>query len=310
MAAESPPFALQNASHSAALFREALSSLILPAGGVVGVGDLLVTQSVTPAMSVSIAAGQVWVPGTSAPPAQGLYYGFNDAPVTLAIAASNATNPRIDRIVATVNDAAYTGVTNNWVLQVITGTPTAGATLVNLSGAGAVPANSLLLSNVLVPNAATTIVTADLADKRLFAKPGLIVPGQLLTSLSYSPAGNTSYSTTSATAVPIDLVNLVTPPFVVPPSGAFDYYFEAFIWCSASAAGYLGPYLDAATLVGAFSVLTESAAPARVGHTYRVSGQVPGSSHTVQPIWQISASQFNISCGAAQGEVYQRVTAV
>src|ERR1035437_3383126 len=100
MAAQSPPFVLQNGSHSAALFREAVSSLIATTGGVVGLGDLAAAQHGTPNMSVDVAAGEIWIPGTSAgggggDAPQGQYFAYNDATVNLAVSASNATNPRI-----------------------------------------------------------------------------------------------------------------------------------------------------------------------------------------------------------------------
>lgn len=170
MAAESPPAYLQDSSHGAALFRQALTSLFglsqpgtLAAsdGGVTNVGDLDVTQNGTPNMSVNVAGGSCWIPQTNAANG-GLYFGLNDGTVNLAISAADLTDPRIDTVVATVNDAAYSGATNNWVLQVLTGTPTSGATLSNLSGKAALTESSIVLGYVLVPADASTIVTADI----------------------------------------------------------------------------------------------------------------------------------------------------
>ncbi len=196
MAAQSPPFVLQNGSHSAALFREAISSLLATAGGAVGLGDLLVTQNGTPNMSVNIAAGEIWIPGTAATgnddAPQGQYFGYNDATLNLAVAASNPTNPRIDKVCATVEDAAYSGSNNDWKLQVVTGTPTAGATLANLNGAAATPSNSIVLAYVLVPANATTIITADIQDNRPFAAPNL--------PLRACPAGRLSETTQTVAA--------------------------------------------------------------------------------------------------------------
>lgn len=177
MTAQTPPYAIQASSHGAALFRQAASSifgvpqpgtLAASSGGVVNATDLAVTQNGTPNMSVNVAGGSCWVPQTNAANG-GLYFGLNDATVNLAISASNPTNPRIDTVVATVNDAAYAGGTNNWVLQVLTGTPTAGATLANLNGAAGLSASSIPIAYVLVPANATSIVTADLLDARTFA---------------------------------------------------------------------------------------------------------------------------------------------
>jgi hypothetical protein len=173
MTLATPPYALQGGSHGAQLFREAASSLIAPAGGIVQSGDLAVTQQSSPNMTIAVGAGRIWVPGTSLATVnpgggayypQGLYYTENDAAVTLAISAANVTNPRIDMVICQIQDTAYGAGTNLAQLAVVTGTATAGATLANLSGVGALPASSLVLANVLVPANASTIVTADIAN--------------------------------------------------------------------------------------------------------------------------------------------------
>jgi hypothetical protein len=176
MAAQTPPYVQQNGSHTAALFRQAFASLFgatqpgtlaSTAGGVVNTTDLAVTAQASPNMTVNVAGGSCWIPQTQAANG-GLYFGLNDATVVVAIAASNATNPRVDLICATVNDAAYSGSTNNWTLQAITGTPTAGANLTNKNGAGALPAASIPLAYVLVPATSTQVVTGNIQDARTF----------------------------------------------------------------------------------------------------------------------------------------------
>jgi hypothetical protein len=121
--------------------------------------------------------------------------------------AADATNPRVDRVVLTVRDSSIDGSgAYNSALRVIAGTPTSGATLSNLNGAAAVPANSILLANVLVPNSATTIITANISDQRPAARIGGNVPGAgtdgwtaLAQTLTYSSAdGHTFVCTTSA----------------------------------------------------------------------------------------------------------------
>lgn len=174
MAAQNPPFVIQGASHSAALFRQTVAALLgrtqpgslaSTAGGVVNPTDMAVTQNGTPNMSVNVAGGFAFIPQTQVANG-GLYGGLNDATLNLAVSAANATNPRIDLVVAVVLDKAYSGATTKWTPQVLTGTPTAGATLTNKSGAPALPAASIPLAYVLVPANATSIVTADIADVR------------------------------------------------------------------------------------------------------------------------------------------------
>ena len=57
MATQSPPFTLQNAAHSAALFRQAAFSAF-GQGGTLNAADLIVSAQSTPNMSVQVAAGR------------------------------------------------------------------------------------------------------------------------------------------------------------------------------------------------------------------------------------------------------------
>lgn len=155
------PFCLQDitASNTAEIFRDAVGSL-LGTAGIVTAGDLALTQKGTPNMSVEMAAGQVWVKGTTA--GSGLYYSRNTAALNIAIPASNVTNPRIETIVIRVKDEAYEGALNEVLAEAVKGTAEAGATLANKKGAGAVPNSSIVVGYVLVPANATTIVTANI----------------------------------------------------------------------------------------------------------------------------------------------------
>ena len=157
MAARNPPTFLQAGTHNAENTRNALGAPVL-AGGIVNTADMLVaapggTQTVT------VAAGQVQVLGSRA--FQGVYHGINDAPVTLVIAASDPTNPRYDRVVAQIQDAAYSGVTNVLALVVITGTAAAAPL------EPAIPADSVELARVLVPAASTAVLPASILDRRV-----------------------------------------------------------------------------------------------------------------------------------------------
>jgi len=134
-----------------------------PGGGIVTPGDLNVTQQSTPNMSVLIGTGQIWVPGTSTP-SQGMYYSRNGAAVTVSIAASNPSLPRIDTVICQVEDLAYAGASKLFQAAVVTGTATSGATLANLSGKGTLPVSSLPIAYVLVPANATSIITADISN--------------------------------------------------------------------------------------------------------------------------------------------------
>lgn len=171
MAVITPPFVQQGGSHPAATFREMLMAVTgSPTGaftnavqpttgggghGLAGPTDLAVTQNGTPNMSVNVAAGGCFVRGTEAA-AQGVYAGFNDASVNLAVAASDPTNPRRDLVVMRVRDAFYSGASTDVSLFVVTGT--AAAAPVDPT----IPVNSLVIARIAVAAAVTTIVTANL----------------------------------------------------------------------------------------------------------------------------------------------------
>jgi hypothetical protein len=125
-----------------------------------------VSQSGTPAMSVSIAAGHAMIAGTQTAN-QGLYIAYNDAATTVAIATASPTLPRIDRICVVVQDAFYGGTANNQVIyQAITGTPNASPV------APAAPNNAVTLALVAVAANATSIVDANITDSRVVATLG------------------------------------------------------------------------------------------------------------------------------------------
>lgn len=89
------------------------------------------------------------------------YQGFEVAHPTL---------PRIDQVIAKVRDAEIwhgavmpdTDPVSDAKFSVISGTPTAGATLANLLGMAAVPNNSKRLAHVLVPAGATSLVQSNI----------------------------------------------------------------------------------------------------------------------------------------------------
>lgn len=166
-------------SHSAELFRQAAQSYI-GGTGVVGISDLEVTENSSPNMSVDVTAGTAWVPGTLSSatgfgtnvggqtgyglPAtlneQGCYFVWNNSTVNLTLAAADPTNPRIDLIVAAIQDAQYAGAANQAVLQVITGT---AATPPSVPSP---PGSCLVLAQIAVAAGATSITTADITDVR------------------------------------------------------------------------------------------------------------------------------------------------
>ena len=176
MAVRTPPLYLQAGSHSAENDRLGLYGLV----GTQGVGPLTqlkVSQSGTPGMSVSVAAGWAWILGTTTS-TQGMYSTYNDAAVTLTIATAPVTNTRIDLVCMTIRDSAYAGSSNDVILQVITGTAAASPTVPTL------PASSLSLATILVGTGVSSILNANITDTRAYAA----------LSMAASGSGGASYS--------------------------------------------------------------------------------------------------------------------
>ncbi len=140
-----------------------LLAALVSTEGVTTSGDMAVSQRGAGAnYSVDIAAGSALVKGDTVA-GQGYYLAYNDATFNLTgFTAANATNPRIDRVVVRVRDAFHGDAANDVSFQILTGTPTGGATLANLSGAPAVGNSQLLLANILIPANATTITTTNI----------------------------------------------------------------------------------------------------------------------------------------------------
>lgn len=131
--------------------------------GVLGKGDFAITPKASqPPLAITVAAGEAWVKATAGT-RNGAYHVVNDAAVDINLTAADATNPRIDRVVLRINDSSdLSSATDVPDLYVITGTPTAGATLANLTGAGAAPANSVTLGFVRVTAGMTSTTTANI----------------------------------------------------------------------------------------------------------------------------------------------------
>lgn len=159
MAAETPPFVLQAGSHPAETVRRFVHGTMGQRGGIVGYNDLTVSANGTPNMTVNVAAGEIFVAGTESAN-QGLYFGENRSTLSLAIAAADSTNARRDLIVARVRDAAYSGATNTFTIEVVTGTPAASPADPTL------PANCWLLARVAVAANATNISSGNITDLR------------------------------------------------------------------------------------------------------------------------------------------------
>jgi hypothetical protein len=171
MTLRTPPSWLQNGSHPAENDRLTTQALWATTG-IIKSDSLAVTQNSPAGLSILVASGWAAIVGTTQAN-MGTYVGYNDATVVLSITTADPTNPRIDRVCLTVNDAYYTGALNNAVLQVVAGTP-AGSPV-----APALPANSISLATVAVGAGATAITNANITDTRVLVTTNIPESGDI-----------------------------------------------------------------------------------------------------------------------------------
>ncbi len=138
-----------------------------------------VAQHAPPGMSVDVATGQCFIQGV---------FGESGSTKQLTIAAADATNPRIDRVVLRCDTVAQ-----DLELLVLTGSANVSPSPPALIRSATQTDYSLC--QVLVGTTVTSIVTANVTDERLYASPRGIPQGPTLASATtlqpYGPSALT-----------------------------------------------------------------------------------------------------------------------
>lgn len=204
MALTGPPIALSSGSHTAVKLRQLWGSLLL-SSGVAAPGDCLVKQRVSASQGILVAAGGIFLKGTSSS-VQGDYGDFNDADYDVAATASDGSQTRIDRVIYRVRDPDY-----------VSGTPiNAFEWLQGVAGSGtppSVPADSVSLAQVAraAGSGGNTLINSNITDERTFAvalggatrgwkQTGAPVAGTYLAgAFGFDAAGNLWLCTTGGT---------------------------------------------------------------------------------------------------------------
>lgn len=195
MALRTPPSWLQNGSHPAENDRLSMQALWATTG-IIGVNSLEVAENSPVGMSVLVDTGWAAIVGTTQAN-MGVYTVYNDASTALTVTASDPTNPRIDRVVVTIQDAFYSGAFNDVIFQVIAGTP-AGSPV-----APATPANSISLATIAVGATVTQINTANITDTRVLVTTNIPEIGDIsaVTAGAGLTGGGSSGAVTLATSI-------------------------------------------------------------------------------------------------------------
>jgi len=195
MTLKTPPAWTQGGTYTAQSDRLTAQGII-SATGILGTSSLAVTAQVSPNMTVNIASG--WAAILSSTSNNGVYQIYNDATVVATITTADATNPRIDRVVATVTDGS-----NTVAFSVLAGTP-AGS-----PSAPATPSDSISLATVAVAAATTTITSGNITDTRVVASSNFVT-GVALPYTGGTLTGGLTLTPSTASVAPLKLQSSAT----------------------------------------------------------------------------------------------------
>jgi hypothetical protein len=164
------------------------ATAVSPLSGVFAGGTAMqVTQAGTPGMSVLVGAGYCAVAHLTQ--GHGAYIFGTVSQEALTVAANSSGQTRVDLVLARVydlgNSSSYCDV------EIVAGTPGAGQ--------AATPGTSLLLATVSVASGASSILNANITDKRVFtAAPGGVLPASAAAAPPLAP-GQVIYDTSTGT---------------------------------------------------------------------------------------------------------------
>ena len=209
----------------------------VPGGVFPGLADMKVSAG--SGMNLAVNAGYCCVPNSSSGLQGGYLAGLMNAGV-LTVAAASPSTPRIDLVAVVVYDlgtsASYADI------ELVTGTPATPAV------APAAPANSIILAQISVPAAVTTITSGMITDLRAWVvAPGGILPIANTAAAPAAPAYQLFYniatgllctgSGTAGSVAPLSAlkwvpqITVIIVPVTAPSGGALTQISSCSVTC-------------------------------------------------------------------------------
>ena len=160
----------------------------VPGGVYPGLGAMQVTAA--SGLSIQVAAGYCCIPSPTV--GQGGYVFGTLTAQTLTLAAADPSNPRIDLVVAWVNDTGTAA--GGCGIAVITGTAATPPTVPSLSSVPVPSTAVLILAQVTIPPTAVALASGAITDQRSWVvAPGGILPISSPAAAPAAPASQLMY---------------------------------------------------------------------------------------------------------------------
>lgn len=159
------PLYLQTKGYPAQSDRALIESLA-PGEGVLGTRDF--SPGAGSGLSISLARGRAVIYGNYESD-QGAYIVISDSSSQATVNPNSSGLPRIDQVILRVYDSYSGSYGDSANIEVITGTPTVSASLLNRNGAGSLPPNSIRLADVIVASGDSSISLSEIQDRRPLA---------------------------------------------------------------------------------------------------------------------------------------------